>query len=77
MNKGDELSDVTFCNIKLLKHDPSWNIVKGVCHIQNLKDDPSKVQIKSPPNVMDDYFAPTFCGHSKLMGKKGFTKLKN
>jgi hypothetical protein len=41
-----------------------------------LKDDPSKVQINSALNVMDDYFAPTFCGHSKLMGNKGFTKLK-
>jgi len=33
MNKVDELYDVSTCYTKLLKYEPSWHWIEGICHV--------------------------------------------
>jgi hypothetical protein len=61
--KGDELNNVIFCKMELLKHDSSWHWVENVCHIQL-----ENYLVKNALDVMDHCFTITFCGHPKLVG---------
>jgi hypothetical protein len=77
-NKGDELYDFPTCNTKILKYDPFWYWIEGVCHVQ-LKNNQVGVKVQGALDAMDYYFTTTFSYNSKLVwGKmcyKSFTEL--